>query len=153
LQREKVWRPRQKDTAVSRVYRCEPNQEKRFWLRLLLITVPGLTSFKYLRTYQGVTYDTFKEACIARGLVENDNHWIQCFEESVTFLHGARLRALFVIALTHGDMINPGAIWEQFRAEFSDDLPSRLRQLQSVPEMEFLEQDYALYLIEQSLIE
>jgi hypothetical protein len=28
----------------------------------------------------------------------------------VLFLHGARLRALFVIALTYGDMINPGAI-------------------------------------------
>ena len=66
----------------------------------------------------------------------------------MTFLHDARLRALFVIALTHGDMINPGAVWEQFRAEFSDNLPSRLRQLQSVPEIEFPEQDYTLYLIE-----
>jgi hypothetical protein len=57
----------------------------------------------------------------------------------VLFLHGARLRALFVIALTHGDIVNLGAIWEQFRAGFSDNLPSRLRQLQSVPEMEFPE--------------
>jgi hypothetical protein len=96
-------------------------------LRLLLITVPGPTSFKYLRTYQGVTYNIFKEVCIARGLVEDDNYWIRCFEESVTFLHGARLRALFVIALTYGDMVNPGAVWEQFRAEFSDNLPPRLR--------------------------
>jgi hypothetical protein len=48
----------------------------------------------------------------------------------VTFLHGARLRALFVIALTYGDIINPSAVWEQFRAEFSDNLSSRLRQLQ-----------------------
>jgi hypothetical protein len=57
----------------------------------------------------------------------------------VTFLYSARLRVLFVIALTYGDMVNPGAIWEQFRAEFSDDLPPRLRQLQSVPEMKFFE--------------
>ena len=63
------------------------------------------------------------------------------------FLYSARLRALFVIVLTYGDIVNPGAIWEQFRARFSDNLPSRLRQLQSVPEMEFSEQDYALYLI------
>jgi hypothetical protein len=71
----------------------------------------------------------------------------------VIFLHDARLRALFVITLTHGDMVNLGAIWEQFRARFSDNLPPRLRQLQSIPKMEFLEQDYALYLIKQSLIE
>jgi hypothetical protein len=55
-------------------------------------------------------YDIFKEACIARDLVEDDNYWIQCFEESVTFLYGARLRALFVIALIYGDMVNFGAI-------------------------------------------
>jgi hypothetical protein len=71
----------------------------------------------------------------------------------VTFLHDARLRVLFVIVLIHGDMVNPGAIWEQFRAKFSDNLPPRLRQLQSVPEIKFPEQDYALYLIKQSLIE
>ena len=63
------------------------------------------------------------------------------------FLHSARLRALFVIALTHGDIVNPSAVWEQFRAGFSDNLPFRLRQLQSVPEMEFPEQNYTLYLI------
>ena len=57
-----------------------------------------------------MTYDTFKETYIARDLVEDDNHWIQYFEESVTFLHGARLRALFVIALTYGDIVNPGAV-------------------------------------------
>jgi hypothetical protein len=68
----------------------------------------------------------------------------------VTFLHGARLRALFVIALTYDDIVNSSAVWEQFRAEFSDNLPPRLRQLQlqSVPEMEFPEQDYVLYLID-----
>jgi hypothetical protein len=73
----------------------------------------------------------------------------------VTFLYDARLRALFVIVLTYGDMVNPGAVWERFRAEFSDDLPPRLRQLQLQPvlELEFPEQDYALYLIDQLLIE
>jgi hypothetical protein len=73
--------------------------------------------------------------------VENDNYWIRYFKKSVTFLHDARLRALFVIALTYDDMINPGAVWEQFRAEFSDNLPPRLRQLQLQPvsELEFPE--------------
>jgi hypothetical protein len=74
-----------------------------------------------------MTYDIFKETYIARDLVEDDNYWIQCFEKSVTFLHGARLRVLFVIALIYDDMINFGAIWEQFRAGFSDNLPPRLR--------------------------
>jgi hypothetical protein len=45
----------------------------------------------------------------------------------VTFLYNARLRVLFVIALIYNDMVNLDAVWEQFRAEFSDDLPPRLR--------------------------
>jgi hypothetical protein len=100
-----------------------------------------------------MTYNIFKKACIARGLIKDDNYWIRYFEKSVFFLYDVRLRALFVIALIYGDIINPNAIWEQFRVGFSDNLPFRLRQLQSVPEMEFPEQDYILYLIKQSLIE
>jgi hypothetical protein len=59
-----------------------------------------------------MTYDIFKEAYIARNLVKNDNYWIRYFEESVLFLYNARLRALFVIILTYGDMINPNAVWK-----------------------------------------
>jgi hypothetical protein len=57
-----------------------------------------------------MTYNIFKEACIARDLVKDDNHWIRYFKKSVIFLYGARLRTLFVIALTYGDMVNPGAV-------------------------------------------
>jgi len=57
-----------------------------------------------------MTYNIFKEACIARDLIKNDNYWIRYFKKSVTFLYDARLRVLFVIALTHGDIVNPGAV-------------------------------------------
>jgi hypothetical protein len=103
---EKVWQPRQKRRTVGRIYHCNFSAGKRYYLRLLFITVPGPTFFEDLRTFQGIIYDTFKAACIARGLVDNNNHWIQCFEEGVTFLHGTRLRSLFIIALTHGDIVN-----------------------------------------------
>jgi hypothetical protein len=59
-----------------------------------------------------MTYDIFKEAYIARDLVKDDNYWIRYFEKSVLFLHNVRLRTLFIIALIHGDMVNPSAIWE-----------------------------------------
>jgi ATP-dependent DNA helicase PIF1 len=51
LKQEKRWRPRQRGTAVGRVYRCELTQGKRFWLRLLLVIISKPTSFEYLRTY------------------------------------------------------------------------------------------------------
>jgi hypothetical protein len=81
-------------------------------------------------------------------LVDNDNHWIQYFEEGVTFLHGARLRNLFIIALTHGDIVDLKGLWERFREGLSDDLPSRFREFNSIPDIDLPEQDYALHLIE-----
>jgi hypothetical protein len=29
----------------------------------------------------GHIYDTFKETCLVRGLLENDNEWIVCLQE------------------------------------------------------------------------
>jgi hypothetical protein len=34
--------------------------------------VKGAMSYKDLRTYNGIVYQTFKEACVARGLLKDD---------------------------------------------------------------------------------
>ncbi|GBM66307.1 hypothetical protein AVEN_220069-1 [Araneus ventricosus] len=39
---------------------------------MLLFHVPGVNSFEELRTYDGVTMDSFKEACRNRNLLEDD---------------------------------------------------------------------------------
>ncbi len=42
----------------------------------------GATSYKYLRTVDGIEHDTFKYACIAMGLLVDDNEWHQALEEA-----------------------------------------------------------------------
>ena len=42
-------------------------EETTFHLRLLLKYVRGPTSFRSLRTVDGVEYDTYKKACVAKG--------------------------------------------------------------------------------------
>ena len=49
-----------------------PRDQERYCLRLLLSHVPGARQYKCLRTVEGTTYDTFKQAAIARGLMDND---------------------------------------------------------------------------------
>ncbi|KAF5177418.1 hypothetical protein FRX31_032995, partial [Thalictrum thalictroides] len=46
-----------------------------YYLRILLNHVKGAKDYKDLRTYNGVTYNTFKEACMARGLLDDDGEW------------------------------------------------------------------------------
>ena len=65
-----------KDTTIGRLYTVHPNQHECFFLRLLLVNVPGPTSFEYLRTVNGTIHDTYRSACQALNLLENDQHWI-----------------------------------------------------------------------------
>jgi len=109
--------------------------------------VPGPTSFEDLKTFNGIQYDSFQEACLARHLIENDNAWIECFEEAVRYLSGQRLRSLFVVALTHGCHDPPG-LWDRFRTHICDDLAHRLEIFDSLPSIPFPDQDYGLHLIE-----
>jgi len=49
---------------------------------MLLICVKGATSYKHLQTVDGRMHDTFKDACIAMGLLADDNEWDQALEEA-----------------------------------------------------------------------
>ena len=51
-----------------------PNQHVCFFLRMLLVNVPGPTSFQQLRIVNRVTHATFLSACQALNLMENDRH-------------------------------------------------------------------------------
>ena len=78
----KIWTPRQRGYAIGPMYFVCPNSGERFYLRLLLTIVRGATSFEDLRTVNNVLHDTFKSACVARGLLEDDEEWIQCLREA-----------------------------------------------------------------------
>ena len=70
--KRKVWKPRQQGQAIGRMYFASPSSGERFYLRLLLTIVTGATSFANLRTVNNFPYNTFKEACLALGLLEDD---------------------------------------------------------------------------------
>jgi hypothetical protein len=49
---------------------------------MLLNCVKGATSYKHLRIVDGREHDTFKDACIAMGLLVDDNEWHQALEKA-----------------------------------------------------------------------
>jgi hypothetical protein len=51
------------------MYFVHPIAGERFFLRLLLIVVPGVTSFEHLRTVDDTKHLTFQVACGALGLL------------------------------------------------------------------------------------
>ena len=65
-QKSCTWHPRKNNTmAVGRMYHCNPTAGEKFYVRLLLTSVPGPQSFTHLRTVNGVEHGTFCDACVA----------------------------------------------------------------------------------------
>ncbi|XP_044598377.1 uncharacterized protein LOC123274709 [Cotesia glomerata] len=52
-----------------------PRHTECFYLRLLLVNVTGPLSFQDIRKVNGQQYPTYKDACLALGLLEDDNQW------------------------------------------------------------------------------
>ncbi|XP_021722678.1 uncharacterized protein LOC110690157 [Chenopodium quinoa] len=67
---------------VGRLAFVYPAEGERFFLRLLLINVQSPTSFEYLRTVNVHVCDTFQEANLKLGLVEDDDIDDLCMSEA-----------------------------------------------------------------------
>ena len=134
------------------MYYVHPSAEECFYIRLLLTCVKGATSFEHLRSFNNTEYPTFKEACIARGLLEDDSEWHQCLEEAKEMQMGGQLRRLFVTILCDCFPTNPRALWDDFKSYLCDDLARYIRNNSNIEEPT-QEQTYdcGLYLIDKLL--
>ena len=61
--------------ALGHIYTVHPHNDECFYLRLLLVNVPGQTSFHFLRNVDGELYVTYREVCQRLHLLEDDVHW------------------------------------------------------------------------------
>lgn len=108
------------------MYSCSPREGERHFLRLLLNHIPGPTSFEFLRTYEGVVYPTFKQACLARGLLLDDNEHRAALEQAVHYQMPYGLRGLFITLLSTEEVTSPATLWEEFKDALSDDFRRHL---------------------------
>jgi hypothetical protein len=150
---KKEWKRRQRGLTIGRLYFVSPTAGERFYLRTLLTTIKGPRSWEDLRTFDNVLYPTFHAACLARGLLENDDEWRQCLSEASLTHVGESLRHLFSLILRHCQPSEPHVLWEQFQDNLCDDLDHRLRRardiLTDIPPDEVY--DFGLFLIDQNL--
>ncbi|XP_043468117.1 uncharacterized protein LOC122502237 [Leptopilina heterotoma] len=90
--------------VIGRMYSISPSQSKLFHLRLLLIVVKGATSYDHLQTVNNIVHDTFRSACLALGLIEDDEEWERALTEGEVWMMPQQLRRLFVQNQTNNKM-------------------------------------------------
>lgn len=120
---EKRWQRRVLggDKILTRMYVVSPRDVELFHLRLLLLHVVGAKSFADVRTYNGVIYNSFIEACHARGIASNDNEWRVCLNECKEFHSPRQMRELFAFICALNVPANALLLWEEFKEDLSED--------------------------------
>ena len=148
----KMWRQRQRNSfALGRMIYVGPTAGERFYLRLLLMVVKGPTSFEDLRTVDDEICETFRDACLKRGLLEDDSEWEMCLHDAAEIQTGSQLRHLFTSLLLFCAPSQPNLLWIRFRDNICDDLRHRLYQLgRSIIAHDDI-YDYGLHLIDNIL--
>lgn len=150
-ERTKTWAVRQKGFAIGRMNYVPPNGGEKFYLRTLLTVAKGPTSFEDLRTFEDTIHPTFRDACLARGLLEDDGEWCQCLQEAVAMQTGARLRNLFATLLLFCNPTKPEILWHDFRPHICDDLQHRLISMGRRDPSDDETYDYGLFLLDKVL--
>lgn len=110
---EGIWTPRKRGFSLGRIHHVPPSWGELFYLRVLLNKVRGPMKWDDIKEYDNVVYPTYKDACYARGLLEDDKEYIDGLLEASLWGMGDYLRSFFVMLLITDSMSRPEYVWEK----------------------------------------
>ena len=110
----KTWSKRtQSRNSIGRMINITPNAQEAFYLRLLLTKVKGAQSFLDLLTVDDILYKTFREACVARRLLQDDKFLSEIFLEiSGCIVNPLKTFNVFVDYIIHTPVGNIASFYE-----------------------------------------
>ena len=147
----KKWVPRKQGEPVQgfyRIYNIHPRVGKCYYLRLLMVEVCGPTSFNDFKMHEGVSYETYREACRARGLLAEGQHLRLALQDAVVESHPKLICDLFCTILTCCEPISPIKLWEEFKDDIAQDILHQHRQIVNNEEADFNDDIYNKCLVQ-----
>jgi PIF1-like helicase len=115
------WNTKQRGGEVGRLVTTNPAEGERYYLRILLIHVKGLTCFEDLLTVNGIRYQTFQKAALERGLIETDDSLSHCLNEASIFQFPIALRRFFTTILVFCEPCDVRKLWDEHYESMSED--------------------------------
>ncbi|KAL7602055.1 hypothetical protein Lser_V15G21000 [Lactuca serriola] len=151
----RFWSRRKVGKAIGRIHSVSPKLGEAYFLRILLNKVKGPTSFDDIRTVNGQTYASFRDACFALGLLDDDKEYIDAIKEASHSGSGFYLRFLFATLFMCNSMSKPEAVWENTWEYLADGILYNQRQRLKSPDLSLSEDEVknlTLFEIEQILL-
>ncbi|KAL7608871.1 uncharacterized protein LOC111881522 [Lactuca sativa] len=107
----RFWKRRKVGKAIGRIHSVSPKLGEAYFLRILLNKVKGPTSFDEIRMVNGQTHSSFRDACYALGLLDDDKEYIDAIKET-----------------SHSSMSKPEVVWENTWEYLADGILYSQRQ-------------------------
>lgn len=120
---------------IGRMIACSPLDAVRYFLRMLLCYKTGPTSFEDLRTIEGVTYTSYRDACRAARLLEDDTEWDKSIQEASVFNMPKQLRNLFAIILVYCQPADIKVLWCKHIHSLSEDFQHFYKSTETDPKV------------------
>ena len=95
----------------------------------MLTHVKGATSFNDLKSINGHSCKSFKEACIYLGLLQDDAEWDACLRKASQLQTGQQLQYLFAMILLFCQLITPEDLWNTHKSALCENILYRDHQL------------------------
>ncbi|KAL7132194.1 hypothetical protein ABFS83_12G055800 [Erythranthe nasuta] len=150
----RAWTPRKKGLSVGRIHYVAPGSGELYYLRILLNIIRGPSSYIELRTINNVVYPTFRDACYAIGLLDDDKEYIDGIEEASHWGFAKFLRNMFTTLLLSNQMARPEYVWDKIWHFLSDDILRMQRTILQREDLQLHEDDlknFALMEIEKKM--
>ncbi|XP_024368015.2 uncharacterized protein [Physcomitrium patens] len=116
-----MWERRVRKIKVFGRINMVPIGTEVFYLHLLLTHVEAPTSFEDLLCFQDIVHPTYKAACIARGLLQDDSEWENYLQEATVIALPKQVRRLFATLLVFGQPLDPLSLLKTHLDAMSDD--------------------------------
>jgi len=113
VKKDRYWKPRKMGNTIGRLIWVPPSTGEVFYLRRMLTHVRGPTSYIDIRTINNVIYSTFREACLALGILEDDTEYVEAIKEAKDWGSGHYLRKLFVTIMLSNSINRPEDLWNK----------------------------------------
>ncbi|CAJ2677885.1 unnamed protein product [Trifolium pratense] len=80
--KKKSWTPRKRGFKIGRLIWVPPTTGELFYLRMMLTVVKGPMSYEDIKKVRNIQYDTFRDACFAKGFLGDDKEYISAIREA-----------------------------------------------------------------------